>query len=93
MLETINLTTNGNILGLSILGVEDVAAITIRQGKLLKSMLLKLFSISSVLLLCSFVQLACNLSNEVTDTLESSTILIDLRECVSLYTQEVGRTL
>jgi len=39
-----------------------------------------------------FVQLAFNLSNGVTDRLESSTILIYSDKHMSLYTQSVGRT-
>jgi hypothetical protein len=38
-----------------------------------------------------FVQLAFNLSSGVTDTLESSTILIYSKSHVSLYTQMVRR--
>jgi hypothetical protein len=37
------------------------------------------------------MQLAFNLSNGVTDTLESSTILIYSRKHMSLYTQSVDR--
>jgi hypothetical protein len=39
----------------------------------------------------TFVQLAFNLSNGVTDTLESSTVLLYLKSCTVLYTQMVGR--
>jgi hypothetical protein len=38
-----------------------------------------------------FMHLAFNLSNGVTDTLESSTILIYFNKHMSLYTQKVGR--
>jgi hypothetical protein len=38
-----------------------------------------------------FVQLAFNFCNGVTDTLESSTILIYFSKHMSLYTQKVGR--
>ena len=38
------------------------------------------------------VQFAFNLSNRVTDTLESSTILIYSEEHMGLYTQNLGRT-
>ncbi len=38
-----------------------------------------------------FMQLAFNLSNRVTDTLESNTILIYSDEHMSLYTQNLGR--
>jgi hypothetical protein len=40
-----------------------------------------------------FVQLGYNFSNEVTDTLEYSSILIYFNKHMSLYTQKVGRTL
>jgi hypothetical protein len=40
---------------------------------------------------CVFVQLGFNLSNGVTDTLESSTILIYSDKHMSLYTQSLGR--
>jgi hypothetical protein len=39
-----------------------------------------------------FMQLAHNLHNGVTDTLESSTILTYSKEHMSLYTQNLGRT-
>jgi hypothetical protein len=40
---------------------------------------------------CIYVQLGFNLSNRVTDTLESSTILIYSDKHMSLYTQNLGR--
>jgi hypothetical protein len=39
----------------------------------------------------TFVLLGFNLSNGVTDTLESSSILIYFSKHMSLYTQKVGR--
>jgi hypothetical protein len=39
----------------------------------------------------SFVQLGFNFSNRVTDTLESSSILIYFSKHMSLYTRSVGR--
>jgi hypothetical protein len=38
-----------------------------------------------------FLQLGFNLSNLLTDTLESSSILIYLSKCMSLYTQNEDR--
>jgi hypothetical protein len=43
--------------------------------------------------LAIFVQLTFNLSNRVTDTLESKTVLLYSRKHVHLYTQNVGRML
>jgi hypothetical protein len=42
-------------------------------------------------MLADFVRLGFNLSNEVTDTLESSTMLINLETRMSLYTQKCGK--
>jgi hypothetical protein len=47
---------------------------------------------STVGIVSDFVQLGFNLSNGVTDTLESSTILIYSEEHMSLNTQSLGRT-
>ncbi len=47
---------------------------------------------SSINIYNYFVQLDFNLSNGVTDTLESNSILIYFTKQMSLYTQNVGRT-
>jgi len=51
---------------------------------------LETFSVSNLLIIIIFVQLGFNLSNRVTDTLESSTILIYMETRMSLYAQKCG---
>jgi hypothetical protein len=51
------------------------------------------FTLTNIKDVLIFVQLAFNLNNIVTDTLESNTILIYSREHISLYTQSLARTL
>ncbi len=50
------------------------------------------YALSNPLIKIFFMQLAFNLSNGVTDTLESSTILLNPRKHMGLYTQNVDRT-
>ncbi len=53
------------------------------------SFALKTYELHSSIIILSFVQLGFNLINRVTDTLESSSILIYLIHVKGIYTQEI----